>query len=781
MAQSIVTRAFEAWNVKKVLDGQPAVPDQIVFALNPNQDENQAVSRDEGMPAAAAIKHRAAITQSGVLNTNAVVYSVVLDTAIGDWDYNWIGLVDSKTNTVLMIVHVRTQQKIKTQNGRQGNSLTRNLAMQFDGAAAATQINVSAATWQIDFSARLFGMDEAHRLAMLDYYGAAAFLNDGFRVSLANGVATVMAGIGYVGGLRAQLDAPAMLNVSANTSVWLDVSRQGTVTGAWENRIKFTAASPITRFNNYTDDAGYAHYVTKLAAIVSGQLTDNRPLSPIADLDSRFILKDQNGADIPNKPLFRENAGITALLNEKANSSTVLLLKGPIGASDLDTLAGQNYQGRWTQGDTANATIARHYPIVSAGSLDVIYNAVAGYGTVQIYTTHISNRIFVRSKPLTTDPWSDWVEVWTSANLPNPMTTDTAQTITNAKSFKSGQQPLRLLADVEGAPIFIPFFDSNGTTRKGLVGRGSANNSIQILNDVTAAGIILAPNGNINLSTSGAGIVNWNGQQVLMSGNAQTIAGIKTFTANPSIARAGFPGIEFTNSSVAANAVGRYKLLTSPTATLMQIYSRVDSETTTGQTVISIPTASTGTALVTGNNAVADANGSWVMPGSAGSVSINDLAGIPLPFPAAVAPSGWLKCNGQSFDKTLYPVLASRYPSGVLPDLRGEFVRGWDDGRGADAGRALLSAQGDAIRNITGSLFYGYDADVAIKKANSSTSAMYYDTSEKLHDTDNYMSVVDSPTMNAWYPAKLDASRVVPTANENRPRNIAFNYIVRAA
>ncbi|AVT58002.1 phage tail-collar fiber domain-containing protein [Pectobacterium versatile] len=350
MAQSIVTRAFEAWNVKKVLDGQPAVPDQIVFALIPNQDENQAVNRDEGMPAAAAIKHRAAITQSGVLNTNAVVYSVVLDTAVGDWDYNWIGLVDSKTNTVLMIVHVRTQQKIKTQNGRQGNSLTRNLAMQFDGAAAATQINVSAATWQIDFSARLFGMDEAHRLAMLDYYGAAAFLNDGFRVSLANGVATVMAGIGYVGGLRAQLDAPAMLNVSANTSVWLDVSRQGTVTGAWENRITFTAATALA---DYIDQAGYAHYVTKLAAIVSGQLTDNRPLSPIADLDSRFILKDQNGADIPNKPLFRENAGITALLNEKANSSTVLLLKGPIGASDLDTLAGQNYQGRWTQGATA--------------------------------------------------------------------------------------------------------------------------------------------------------------------------------------------------------------------------------------------------------------------------------------------------------------------------------------------------------------------------------------------------------------------------------------------
>ncbi|KFX14811.1 tail fiber protein [Pectobacterium parvum] len=156
-------------------------------------------------------------------------------------------------------------------------------------------------------------------------------------------------------------------------------------------------------------------------------------------------------------------------------------------------------------------------------------------------------------------------------------------------------------------------------------------------------------------------------------------------------------------------------------------------------------------------------------------------AGAPIPYPLSTPPAGWIKCNGQSFDKSQYPILASLYPSGFLPDLRGEFVRGWDDGRGADAGRALLSAQGDAIRNITGSLFYGYDADTNVPTNNSSTGATYYDTSVKIPDTDNYMSVVQSPTAMHWYPSKFDASRVVPTANETRPRNIAFNYIVRAA
>ncbi|ULS52370.1 tail fiber protein [Pectobacterium carotovorum] len=167
-------------------------------------------------------------------------------------------------------------------------------------------------------------------------------------------------------------------------------------------------------------------------------------------------------------------------------------------------------------------------------------------------------------------------------------------------------------------------------------------------------------------------------------------------------------------------------------------------------------------------------------PSAIGAVPTSELAGMPQLFPGAVAPEGWLKCNGQQFDTAQFPVLASRYPSGFLPDLRGEFVRGWDDGRGVDAGRALMSAQGDAIRNITGSLFYGYDADGKIK-TNSSAGALYYDESEKLRDTDIYLSVVNSGDANAWYRSKLDASRVVPTANENRPRNIAFNYIVRAA
>ncbi|CNE60017.1 variable tail fiber protein [Yersinia mollaretii] len=52
----------------------------------------------------------------------------------------------------------------------------------------------------------------------------------------------------------------------------------------------------------------------------------------------------------------------------------------------------------------------------------------------------------------------------------------------------------------------------------------------------------------------------------------------------------------------------------------------------------------------------------------------------------------------------MYPILARRYPTHRLPDLRGEFIRGLDDGRWVDGGRPLLSAQTDALQNITGGI-----------------------------------------------------------------------------
>ncbi|EJF3713448.1 tail fiber protein, partial [Salmonella enterica] len=61
-------------------------------------------------------------------------------------------------------------------------------------------------------------------------------------------------------------------------------------------------------------------------------------------------------------------------------------------------------------------------------------------------------------------------------------------------------------------------------------------------------------------------------------------------------------------------------------------------------------------------------------------------AGCPIPYPGPVAPDGYLLMDGRAFSKTLYPQLAKLYVDGVLPDMRGMYVRGWDNGRSLDWG-----------------------------------------------------------------------------------------------
>ncbi|MEH9530840.1 phage tail protein [Klebsiella pneumoniae] len=163
--------------------------------------------------------------------------------------------------------------------------------------------------------------------------------------------------------------------------------------------------------------------------------------------------------------------------------------------------------------------------------------------------------------------------------------------------------------------------------------------------------------------------------------------------------------------------------------------------------------------------------------------------GFPLPWPQATPPDGWLKCNGATFDKVKYPKLATAYPSGALPDLRGEFLRGWDDGRGADTGRGVLTSQTDAIRNITGTfghlMYETFDAASENAPTSSGAFRRLKGTDPIGYTTSNYSNAGTFSSVskkdNLQDGTMFDASRVVPTANENRPRNVAFNYIVRAA
>jgi phage-related tail fiber protein len=128
-------------------------------------------------------------------------------------------------------------------------------------------------------------------------------------------------------------------------------------------------------------------------------------------------------------------------------------------------------------------------------------------------------------------------------------------------------------------------------------------------------------------------------------------------------------------------------------------------------------------------------------------------------FYGELAPTGYLECNGQS--TTGFGDLIAIVGANV-PDLRGEFIRGWDNGRGVDTGRALGSTQDDA--------FQGH-----------------------YHESDGYTNTTGSATVPfsgaGGVPNAIDRYAQTPvtdgtngtprTSSETRPRNVSLMYCIK--
>lgn len=125
--------------------------------------------------------------------------------------------------------------------------------------------------------------------------------------------------------------------------------------------------------------------------------------------------------------------------------------------------------------------------------------------------------------------------------------------------------------------------------------------------------------------------------------------------------------------------------------------------TTAGTITATAPTNAVFVGIAkTATELFVDIDAAGAAPASVGSVMY---------YPAAAAPTGYLKANGAAVSRTAYAALFAvvggtfGVGDGVttfnLPDLRGEFLRGLDDGRGVDTGRALGSAQADDFKSHT--------------------------------------------------------------------------------
>lgn len=149
--------------------------------------------------------------------------------------------------------------------------------------------------------------------------------------------------------------------------------------------------------------------------------------------------------------------------------------------------------------------------------------------------------------------------------------------------------------------------------------------------------------------------------------------------------------------------------------------------------------------------------------------------GAPVPWPSETPPTGRLKCNGAAFSAEEYPELAKAYPTNKLPDLRGEFIRGWDDGRGIDAGRALLSLQAGMLEKHRHIVVANDGYDTKDEWELATIFKKTYTQGRGLDATNTGGSLIPSPTLHSR------GSIGNTGGSETRPRNIAFNFIVRAA
>lgn len=168
--------------------------------------------------------------------------------------------------------------------------------------------------------------------------------------------------------------------------------------------------------------------------------------------------------------------------------------------------------------------------------------------------------------------------------------------------------------------------------------------------------------------------------------------------------------------------------------------------------------------------------------GSGGGIVTGSEIGAVSAFAMPTPPTGWLVCDGSAISRTeyadLFATIGTLWGHGDqvstfnLPDLRGEFVRGFDDGRGVDDGRAFASLQFDQLQGHRHGYNLGgadYNGVVPTYAAVGTPLGIVTGTSTR-SDADFFINdpVADGTNGNPR------------TGNETRPRNIAMTYAIKA-
>ncbi|HAW3131970.1 TPA: short-chain fatty acid transporter [Escherichia coli] len=431
-----------------------------------------------------------------------------------------------------------------------------------------------------------------------------------------------------------------------------------------------------------------------------------------------------------------------------------------LGETDLNTLGRKEDAGDYYQQSDSGARTDRNYPVEKAGELRI---RVGAWGFCQHeYTSWDPPRKFIRTVTGNFNgngPWSEWVEVTNTDATTGRKGIVQLSSDTNSNSETLAATPRAVKAAYDLAAGKAPAshthpwnqitgVTSASLTAKGTVQLSSATNSESETEAATPKAVKALHD---MLTSKYTGQDATTGRKGIVQLSSATNSNSETLAATPKAVKAAY---DLANSKASAAHTHRWAQITDA------------------------PVFSSVARVIMGKQSIKDILDYFGL-GEGSTLPV----GVPVPWPSSRPPEGWLQCNGAAFTRTKYPKLAVAYPDLRLPDLRGEFIRGWDDLRMIDRGRLLLSTQEATYICTAIQAYHGVAGGADIQAGISFAS----------HDNDIINITPDQPRtgngilygtkpVDRWAIAR--AGKLVSNEKDRwiaiRPRNIAFNYIVRA-
>ena len=338
-------------------------------------------------------------------------------------------------------------------------------------------------------------------------------------------------------------------------------------------------------------------------------------------------------------------------------------------------------------------------------------------------------------------------------------------------------------SDPSNTAAFMPYVDTADSNNLKI--RNAANNGFTTVGSVDSANLGLLPRAGGTMT----------GQ---LLGDDSSVAGSPAYAfdndTDTGMFRSGANTIGFSTSGTARVSISDAGL-----DVVNGLPIRLQDSSGSPFVSLKSPSALSGNVALTLPSSIT--NGGFLQTDGSGNLSFQIVAGVPsgsvFCMAVATVPSGYLECNGAAVSRTtyaaLFAIIGTAYGTGNgsstfnLPDLRGEFVRGFDNGRGVDNGRSIASSQS--------SQFGQHNHNVSASSSSSVTDPGHKHTMNfnlgNLISSGGAFGMKDSGTADRMNTATTGISVATTTSisqsnrggtsnsSETRPRSIAMMYIIK--